>query len=89
MSVYGYNRRTTPNLERLAAEGALFEHAYSNSWWTRPSTASFMTSLQHSVLGGFKNEFNVVPKTRWTMAQHMHRAGYQTAVFTSNRTLAA
>ncbi len=53
MSVYGYNRRTTPNLERLAAEGAVFEHAYSNSSWTRPSTASFMTSLQHSVLGGF------------------------------------
>ncbi len=27
MSVYGYNRRTTPNFERLAAEGAAFEHA--------------------------------------------------------------
>ncbi len=30
MSVFGYNRRTTPNLERLAAEGAVFERAYSN-----------------------------------------------------------
>ena len=84
MSAYGYNRRTTPTLERLAAEGALFEHAYSNSDWTRPSTASFMTSLQHSVLGGFKNGFNVVPDDAQTLAQHMHRAGYQTAVFTSN-----
>ena len=84
MSVYGYNRRTTPNLERIAAEGALFERAYSNSSWTRPSTASFMTSLQHSVLGGFKNGFNVIPDDAQTMAQHMHRAGYQTAVFTSN-----
>jgi len=36
MSVYGYNRRTTPNLERLAAEGAVFEWAYSNSTWTKP-----------------------------------------------------
>jgi alkaline phosphatase len=27
MSVYSYNRRTTPNIERLAAEGALFERA--------------------------------------------------------------
>ncbi len=84
MSVYGYNRRTTPNLERLAAEGAVFERAYSNSSWTRPSTASFMTSLQHSVLGGFKNGFNVVPENAPIMAQHMHRAGYQTAVFTAN-----
>jgi arylsulfatase A-like enzyme len=84
MSVYGYNRRTTPNIERLAAEGAVFERAYSNSDWTRPSTASFMTSLQHSVLGGFKNGFNVVPENAPIMAQHMHRAGYQTAVFTAN-----
>jgi hypothetical protein len=76
MSVYGYNRRTTPNLERLAAEGAVFERAYSNSDWTRPSTASFMTSLQHSVLGGFKNGFNVIPDDAPTMAQHMHGAGY-------------
>ncbi|MFQ5743193.1 MAG: hypothetical protein ACE5HV_06340, partial [Acidobacteriota bacterium] len=27
MSVYGYNRPTTPQLERLAAEGAVFEYA--------------------------------------------------------------
>ncbi len=84
MSAYGYNRRTTPNIERLAAEGAVFERAYSNSDWTRPSTASFMTSLQHSVLGGFKSGFNVIPDDAPTMAQHMHRAGYQTAVFTAN-----
>jgi arylsulfatase A-like enzyme len=84
MSVYGYNRRTTPNLEQLAGEGAIFEWAYSNSSWTRPSTASFMTSLQNSVLGANKNGFNVIPDNVLTMAQHMHRAGYQTAVFTPN-----
>jgi arylsulfatase A-like enzyme len=84
MSAYGYNRHTTPNIERIAAEGAVFEHAYSNAPWTRPSTASFMTSLQHSVLGGFRSGFNVVPENATTMAQHFHRAGYQTAVFTAN-----
>jgi arylsulfatase A-like enzyme len=83
MSVYGYNRRTTPNLERLAAGGAVFEHAYSNATWTKPSTASFMTSLQSSVLGGLTG-FDPVPEQAVTMAQHLHRAGYQTAVFTSN-----
>lgn len=84
MSVYGYNRRTTPNIERIAARGAVFEHAYSNAPWTRPSTASFMTSLQHSVLGGFRHGFNIVPENATTMAQHFHRAGYQTGVFTAN-----
>ncbi|MCH7891867.1 MAG: sulfatase-like hydrolase/transferase [Gemmatimonadetes bacterium] len=54
MSVYGYNRRTTPTLERLASEGVVFERAYSNSSWTLPSTASFMTSLHTSVTGGMR-----------------------------------
>ncbi|MEE9183144.1 MAG: sulfatase [Acidimicrobiia bacterium] len=84
MSVYGYNRRTTPNLERLATEGALFEHAYSNSSWTYPSTASFMTSLQHSVLGGQRKWREPVPEEAVTMAQHFQRAGYQTGVFVAN-----
>ncbi|MEE8519344.1 MAG: sulfatase [Dehalococcoidia bacterium] len=84
MSIYGYNRRTTSSLERLAAEGAVFENAYSNSSWTMPSTASFMTSLQHSVLGGYKNRSNPVPEEAVTMAEHMHGAGYQTAVFVAN-----
>ena len=85
MSVYGYSRRTTPNLERLASEGAVFEHAYSNASWTRPSTASFMTSLHSSVLGGIRGEAaDPVPEQAVTMAEHMHQAGYQTAVFVSN-----
>ena len=84
MSLYGYNRRTTPHLERIAAEGAVFNAAYSNSTWTRPSTLSFLTSLQHSVLGGFRNGRNTAPDEVLTLAQRLHRAGYQTAEFTSN-----
>jgi arylsulfatase A-like enzyme len=83
MSAYDYHRRTT-NLERLAAEGAVFDRAHSNSSWTRPSTPSFLTSLQHSVLGGLENGRNPVPMEVLTMAEHMHRAGYQTAEFTTN-----
>jgi len=84
MSVYGYNRRTTPNLERLAGEGALFEHAYSNSSWTPSSTPSFLTSLQHSVMGGERNGRNAPPEQVLTISEHLHNAGYQTALFTSN-----
>ncbi len=84
MSMYGYNRRTTPVLDRLAAEGAVFEWAYSNSSWTKPSTASFMTSLQNSVMGGQTNWTDPVPGQIKTMAEHMHQAGLQTAVFVAN-----
>ena len=84
MSLYGYNRRTTPNLERLAAEGAVFERAYSNATWTKLSTASYMTSLFYSVLGGHRTHSDRIPDNAVTMAEHFNRAGYQTAVFTSN-----
>jgi arylsulfatase A-like enzyme len=84
MSVYGYNRRTTPYLERLATEGAVFEWAFSNSTATLPSTASFMTSLQNSVTGGLTGFSDPVPEQALIMAEHMHRAGYQTGVFIAN-----
>lgn len=86
MSLYGYNRRTTPFLEQLAQEGVVFDHAYSNSTWTQSSTASFMTSLQHSVLGGLRRGVHStpVPAAATTMAEHMRHGGYATAVFTTN-----
>jgi arylsulfatase A-like enzyme len=84
MSVYGYNRSTTPHLERLAADGAVFEHAFSNSTWSKTSTPSFMTGLQHSVLGGYVNDSDRLPDGVVTLPEHLHAAGYQTAVITSN-----
>jgi len=84
MSAYDYPRSTTPNLVNLATEGAVFDRAHSNSSWTRPSTLSFLTSLQHSALGGLVNGRNIVPDQVLTLAEHMHRAGYQTAEFTTN-----
>ncbi|HSA97099.1 MAG TPA: sulfatase-like hydrolase/transferase, partial [Acidobacteriota bacterium] len=84
MSVYGYNRRTTPYLERLAAEGAVFEHAYSSSSWTQVSVTSFMTSLHSSVLGGYSGDSSPLPEQAVTMAERLHKAGYTTEVLTSN-----
>jgi arylsulfatase A-like enzyme len=34
MSLYGYERDTTPNLSRFAKDAVVFEHAYSPSTWT-------------------------------------------------------
>jgi arylsulfatase A-like enzyme len=86
MSLYEYDRPTTPFLEELAREGVLFTRSYSNSTWTQPSTASFMTSLQHSVLGGLRRGIHstAVPVEAVTMAESFRRAGYQTASFTAN-----
>ena len=76
MSVYGYNRRTTPNMERLAEEGAVFEQAYSNSTWTQPSTVSFMTSLQHSVFGGLNRGQHSSPVLTSEQLRSLRSLGY-------------
>lgn len=53
LSTYGYERPTSPTLDRLVREGAIvFENAYSASTWTLPSMTSIFTSLwttQHGV----------------------------------------
>jgi len=84
MSAYGYERETTPFLSKLAAEGVLFTEARTTSAWTKPSTASFMTSLHHSVLGGFTTNEDRIPDQARTMAEHFGAGGYRTGVFTSN-----
>jgi len=82
MSLYGYSRRTTSNLERLAGEGVVFEYAHSNSAWTRSSTPTFLTSLHHSVVGA--SNWDSIPTAAVTMAEHFRRSGYQTALLTTN-----
>jgi arylsulfatase A-like enzyme len=84
MSLYGYERETTPNLAALAAEGVVFERAHTTSGWTKSSTASFLTSLHHSVLGGYTTDSDAVPEAVETAAERFRSSGYQTAVFTSN-----
>ncbi len=86
MSLYGYERPTTPFLEDLAQQGVVFERAHSNATWTQPSTASFMTGLHHSVLGGLRRGLHStpVPDAATTMAEHFRRGGWFTASLTSN-----
>ena len=52
LGAYGHDRDTTPNLDRLAAEGVLFEVAYAPVGSTTPSHASLFTGrhpLDHGV----------------------------------------
>ncbi|MFO7980777.1 MAG: sulfatase [Candidatus Aminicenantes bacterium] len=45
LGCYGYEKNTSPNIDFLASEGALFLHPFSSSPWTLPSHVSIMTSL--------------------------------------------
>jgi arylsulfatase A-like enzyme len=86
---YGFAHPTTPNIDALAAEGALFELALAASTATVPSHASIMTSRyvrEHSV-GASNGPTRLEGLT--TLAERFQEAGYDTAAFVSNVVLKA
>ena len=76
LGAYGYSRSTTPNLDALAKESALFEHAYCPTPSTSYSVTSMMTgkpmrSLLSLGLG----------RDSETWATYLRGRGYGTAAF--------
>ena len=51
LSCYGYHRNTTPNIDKLAKESALFKKCFSQSTYTLPSHTTMLTSLYPSAHG--------------------------------------
>jgi len=45
LGCYGYNRPTSPQIDKFAADALVFEKAMSNSPWTKPSMGTVFTSL--------------------------------------------
>ena len=82
LSPYGYGRPTAPNLERLAARGLRFEHAFATSSWTLPSHASLFTGRwPHELSAGWKTPLD---ETYPTLAGRLGSLGYDTAGFVAN-----
>jgi arylsulfatase A-like enzyme len=73
----------TPHLDRLAAEGTLFHHVWSNAPWTVPSHASIFTGLLPSQHGCTSRRPRL-PEELPTLAGRLAAAGWQTAAFYSN-----
>ena len=83
----GYPRAVTPNLDRLVAESAFFDQAYSATSWTMPSLASYMTGVYPSVHGLLKAphdvDQNALPDEFITLAEALRNAGMRTAAITA------
>jgi arylsulfatase A-like enzyme len=47
LKCYGYRRETSPHMDQLGAEGALFTNAFSSTSWTLPAHISLFTSLDN------------------------------------------
>ena len=82
LSSYGYERSTTPNIDRLAARGVVFEYAFANSSWTLPSHASLLTGrlpFEHKA-----DWWDPLDRTYPTLAEVLAQRGYRTAAFAAN-----
>lgn len=74
---YGYERSTSPNLDRLAREGALFETMVAESSWTLPSHTTLFTGRSSRVHGVVHDGAKLGPQHP-TLAERLRRAGYRT-----------
>ena len=71
----------TPNLDRLASEGVLFEKSYTPSPICTPARVSMITGLYPTRHGAYSIGMEPVPELKHpTVAHHLKDAGYATAV---------
>lgn len=82
LSLYGYDRPTTPKLEAWRKRGVLFEHPFATTSWTLPSHASMFTGrLMHEMSANWIRPFDGA----WpTLAQWLQSNGYRTGGFVAN-----
>jgi arylsulfatase A-like enzyme len=76
----GYERETTPTVDRLAQEGVRFESAVSTTSWTLPAHAALFTGLYDSSHGLVDNGQRLAPELT-TLAESLAAEGYHTAGF--------
>jgi arylsulfatase A-like enzyme len=74
-------------ISRLAADGVVFERAYAQSSWTRPSIATILTSLYPSQHGA-THKMDPLPDDVTTIAEAMREEGYWTAGIVTNINIA-
>ncbi|HEY2804486.1 MAG TPA: sulfatase-like hydrolase/transferase [Gemmatimonadales bacterium] len=82
LSLYGYPRPTSPNLEALAREGTTFDRAMSTGPYTLPGHAGLFTARwPHEMRASW-----LIPMEAGfpTLAEVLGRRGYRTGAFAAN-----
>lgn len=96
LGVYGHAEAATPALDRLGAEGVVFERAIAQSSWTRPSFGTLFTSrypsdheaswrLLSNAPGARRSLYNRPLRSDLpTLAELLDAAGYLTVAINTN-----
>jgi len=83
LASYGYDRATTPYLDRLAGESVLFEDVTAAAPYTLASVASLMTGEQVD-MHGVTEAGDVLPEDTTLLAEAFRGAGYATSGLSTN-----
>jgi len=79
LPAYGHPVVQAPALDRMAAEGVVFENPYCGSPLCAPSRFAMMTGQLPSRIGAYDNAAEL-PSTFPTLAHYLREAGYQTSL---------
>jgi arylsulfatase A-like enzyme len=88
MSLYGYDRPTTPEIDAFATTATTYDRAITPSSWTRASFASYFTGL-YPATHGCVNRDGQMSEGLHTLAERFREAGWGTASFYANANIAA
>ncbi len=83
MSLYGYNRKTTPYLDKWAEGALVFDDVFTPASWTLPVGTSLFTSLTpnaHQIMG--RNRDILLSEKINSLPELLSAAGFRTAAFT-------
>jgi N-sulfoglucosamine sulfohydrolase len=84
LGCYGTRQVSSPNLDRLAAEGVRYTRAYTTAPVCSPSRSAFMTGMYQTTIGAHNHRshrddgYRLPPGVR-LISERMHAAGYFTA----------
>jgi arylsulfatase A-like enzyme len=84
---HGYSRDTTPWLAEVAQHAFVFERAYANASWTRPSMATLFTSRLPESHGCEGRDGRLVPAIE-TLPELLTARGWDTRAVVANPNLA-
>ena len=83
LSLYGYERETSPNLDRRArSSGITFSNVVASAGWTLPSHVSMLSGVD-ALRHGVNHERTPIPGTMRFATESLRDAGYTTVAFTA------
>lgn len=82
LGCYGYPRKTSPNMDMLASNGALFRNCFTQSTWTRSAAASILTGT-YPEAHGVRTREDTFDSLLPRLPEILQSKGFSTACFSS------